>query len=65
VEMAGHAGRGVLLQRHFDPTVPNAARICDWLLGGKDNFAADREAAAKLLDAVPGAAVAARRTGRF
>jgi hypothetical protein len=29
-------------------------------LGGKDNFAADREAAAKLVEAVPGAAVAAR-----
>jgi hypothetical protein len=35
------------------------------LLGGKDNFAADRDAAAKLLHAVPGAAVAARENRAF
>jgi S-adenosyl methyltransferase len=28
----------------LNPTVPNVARIYDYLLGGKDNFAADREA---------------------
>ena len=28
----------------LDVTVPNVARIYDWLLGGKDNFAADRRA---------------------
>jgi S-adenosyl methyltransferase len=33
--------------------------------GGKDNFAADREAAAKLLAAVPGAATAARENRAF
>ena len=27
---------------HFDPKVPNVARIYDYILGGKDNFAADR-----------------------
>jgi S-adenosyl methyltransferase len=52
-------------RRDFDPDVPNVARIYDCLLGGKDNFAADREAAAKLLDAVPGAAVAARENRAF
>ena len=26
----------------FDPNVPNVARVYDYLLGGKDNFAADR-----------------------
>jgi hypothetical protein len=51
--------------RDFDPTVPNIARIYDWLLGGKDNFAADRQAAARLLEAVPGAAVAARENRAF
>jgi S-adenosyl methyltransferase len=64
VGMAGHAGRDLLL-RHLDPTVPNVARIYDLLLGGKNNFAADREAAAKLLEAVPGAAVAARENRAF
>src|SRR6204780_232826 len=62
----GHASSGrLLLRREFDPTVPNVARIYDHLLGGKDNFAADRLAAAKLLEAVPGAAVAARENRAF
>jgi SAM-dependent methyltransferase len=37
----------------IDTSVPNVARIYDYLLGGKDNFAADREAARRLLAAVP------------
>ena len=49
----------------FDPTVPNVARIYDFLLQGKDNYAADREAARRLLEAVPGAACAARENRRF
>src|SRR5882724_434836 len=39
--------------------MPNVARIYDFLLGGKDNFEEDRNAARQLLDAVPDAAVAA------
>ena len=49
----------------LDVTVPNVARIYDWLLGGKDNFAADREAGKRLLAAVPGAAKAARANRAF
>jgi hypothetical protein len=41
------------------------ARIYDFLLGGKDNYAADRDAAQRLLQAVPGAARAARDNRRF
>ena len=37
----------------IDVSVPNVARIYDYLLGGKDNFAADREAAELALRAVP------------
>ena len=37
----------------FDPTAPNVARIYDVLLGGKDNFPADRDAAAELLQRFP------------
>ena len=38
----------------FDVTRPNIARAYDYLLGGKDHFAADRELADKLLAIYPG-----------
>jgi hypothetical protein len=37
----------------FDTTIPNAARMYNYWLGGKDNFAADREAAERSTHAVP------------
>jgi hypothetical protein len=37
----------------FDTSRPNVARVCDVLLGGKDNFAADRELAERLLEICP------------
>jgi trans-aconitate methyltransferase len=37
-------------EQSFDPTVPNVARVYDYMLGGKDNFAADREFAARLIE---------------
>jgi O-methyltransferase involved in polyketide biosynthesis len=37
----------------ISPDVPNVARIYDYFLGGKDNFAADRAAAAKIAEAAP------------
>jgi hypothetical protein len=49
----------------FDPSRPNAARIYDYLLDGKDNFAADRQAAADLLRALPDAAHVARANRAF
>ncbi|GAA5071657.1 O-methyltransferase involved in polyketide biosynthesis [Thermocatellispora tengchongensis] len=36
-----------------DSKVPNVARIYDYMLGGKDNFAADREAAEQIIKAFP------------
>jgi hypothetical protein len=38
---------------HLDTGVATAARLYDYLLDGKDNFPADREAAEQLLSAVP------------
>lgn len=49
----------------FDPSVPNVARIYDFLLGGKDHYHSDREAAERILDIEPGAAVAARENRGF
>jgi O-methyltransferase involved in polyketide biosynthesis len=37
----------------FDTSVASPARIWDYWLGGKDNFAADREAATKILEILP------------
>ncbi len=37
----------------IDTSVPNVARVYDSLLGGKDNFAADRIQAAKLIEVDP------------
>ncbi|TDC66256.1 SAM-dependent methyltransferase [Micromonospora sp. KC207] len=37
-----------------DPTVPSVARVYDALLGGKDNFAVDRDIADKLMKLTPG-----------
>src|SRR5258708_31528126 len=49
----------------IDTTTPNVARIYDYLLGGKDNFAADREAAKQLIEAIPDVAAIARDNRSF
>jgi SAM-dependent methyltransferase len=49
----------------LDVTVPNVARIYDYLLGGKDNFAADREAGEELRSLLPDAEIACRENRRF
>jgi SAM-dependent methyltransferase len=49
----------------FDPTQPNVARVWDYWLGGKDNFAADRELAEKMLAVHPISAQMARENRQF
>ncbi len=49
----------------FDVSVPNVARIYDFLLGGKDNYAADRTAAQELMRALPEVAAACRENREF
>lgn len=39
--------------RDFDVTVPHSARVLDYFLGGKDNYAADREAGDRAIAAFP------------
>ncbi len=41
------------LLRRIDTSVPHIARVYDFLLGGKDNFAVDREAGARAAEANP------------
>ncbi len=49
----------------IDTATPNIARIYDYLLGGKDNFAADRQAARQLMEAIPDVAAIARDNRSF
>jgi S-adenosyl methyltransferase len=49
----------------IDTSVPNVARIYDYILGGKDNFAADRQAARQLLAALPDIAGVVRDNRSF
>jgi O-methyltransferase involved in polyketide biosynthesis len=49
----------------FDTTRPNIARVYDYWLGGKDNFAADRELAAAMTEVNPGIPAMARANREF
>ena len=49
----------------FDTTVAHQARMYDYVLGGKDNYAADREAMDAWLAIDPGAAFTARANRAF
>jgi O-methyltransferase involved in polyketide biosynthesis len=49
----------------LDISKPNVARAYDYLLGGKDNFAADRELAERLLAIYPGVRQMVRENRRF
>jgi O-methyltransferase involved in polyketide biosynthesis len=49
----------------FDPRTPSIARVYDYLLGGKDNFAADREAGDRLIAVFPAVVEAARENRQF
>jgi O-methyltransferase involved in polyketide biosynthesis len=49
----------------FDPNTPSIARVYDYLLDGKDNFAADREVAERLLAVAPLAAEVTRENRQF
>jgi hypothetical protein len=49
----GSSGQGGRIAG-LDTSVAHPARVYDYWLGGKDNFAADREAAERVLAAAPG-----------
>jgi hypothetical protein len=52
-------------RRDFDTTVAHPARVWDYWLGGKDNFAADREAGERVIAAMPSMGAAARAGRAF
>jgi hypothetical protein len=57
------AGEGVVPE--IDTSRPHAARVYDYYLGGKDNFAADREMAARAQDSWPTIRTSARENRAF
>jgi len=59
----GSTSRGRALP--FDTSVAHQARMYDYVLGGKDNYAADREAAEAWLEVDPEAAFTARANRAF
>src|SRR5258708_247712 len=53
------------MQAEIDTSKPHAARIYDYLLGGKDHFAVDRETAEKGIKLIPTGRTAARENRTF
>jgi hypothetical protein len=49
----------------IDPTVPHPFRMYNYLIGGKDNYQADRDAVAVMLRARPDAVISARAVEAF
>src|SRR3954452_22721499 len=49
----------------LDPDIPSVARMYDYFLGGKDNFASDRRAAEEVSRALPSVAGVARANRMF
>jgi S-adenosyl methyltransferase len=62
---AGDGGSRRAVPAGLDVTQPNQTRVYDYLLGGKDNFEADRAAAEKVMQAAPIMARAVRLNREF
>jgi S-adenosyl methyltransferase len=63
-DQADQAG-GIARSHARHPSGPNVARVYDYLLGGKDHFAADRNAAQRLIAELPDAATVAKANRTF
>ncbi|MFI6510292.1 SAM-dependent methyltransferase [Streptosporangium sp. NPDC050855] len=53
------------LPAEIDTTKPSIARVYDWFLGGKDNFAVDRQVAEAAMKVSPGAQEAGQQNRAF
>ena len=67
--MPGDWFRGIAPERDepikIDTSVAHSARVYDYLLGGKDNFAADRDAGDQMIAALPNVVTASRMNRAF
>jgi S-adenosyl methyltransferase len=63
--VGNQGGSAGSLPREIDTSKPHAARMYDYLLGGKDHFAVDRATAHKAIVAVPTGRTAARENRAF
>jgi hypothetical protein len=61
----GQERPGSIAGTAIDTTVPHSARIWNYWLGGKDNYAVDREAGDQYKEIFPGIAVVARTSRAF
>ena len=63
VDPSGRAGNGG--EPRIDTSVAHSARVHDYWLGGKDNFAADRAAGEAVMAAYPGIVQSVRANRAF
>ena len=59
------AFRNMMRVHGFDPHTPSVARVYDYILGGKDHLAVDRELGEELVELYPGARDLAAANRRF
>src|SRR5215469_5743537 len=61
--------QGIFSTQHdrpvIDTSVAHSARVYDYLIGGKDNFAADRAAGDQMIEALPNVVTASRMNRAF
>ncbi|MET9858993.1 SAM-dependent methyltransferase [Streptomyces smyrnaeus] len=63
--MEKHVSEAGFSPEQIDTTRPHPARMYDYYLGGKDNYEADRDAAERVLTALPDLAITARSNRDF
>lgn len=59
------ADRPAVADERIDPSTPHPARMYDYWIGGKQNFAADREVGDRMAQAMPGLPLLARANRAF